>query len=69
MPTTLLKSRFNDGKCDKRGRFFVGSMSNVKPRITGKGGTLGHKTALILQLACGALKKVLGSEKWKRWAQ
>jgi len=28
-------NRFNDGKCDRDGRFFAGTMSNVKPRVTG----------------------------------
>lgn len=31
----LLNNRFNDGKCDKKGRFFVGSMDNFEKNITG----------------------------------
>lgn len=31
----LINNRFNDGKCDKKGRFFVGSMDNFEKDITG----------------------------------
>lgn len=31
----LANNRFNDGKCDKMGRFFVGSMDNFEKEITG----------------------------------
>jgi sugar lactone lactonase YvrE len=42
-PAEAYKVRFNDGKCDPRGKFWAGTMSDVKPRDIGAGRLLSVK--------------------------